>query len=111
MQDALDALKDPDHGGDPRLYHLTLEYHWCPWETAAERYVFAQGFAEFAPEGYDLDADLRSRPYKGYPLCLPWLHGDKDAWYEPSLDVRKMGRRYATLIKDKILKRMEDLKG
>lgn len=90
------------------LYNLSVIHYWCPWESLQEKFVFAEGFAEFAPEGYDLYADLQSVR----PICLPWLHhSDKDVWYEPSLYVRKMGRRYATLIKDEILKRMEDLKG
>ena len=52
--------------------------------------MFADGFADAAPDGYDPAVDTET----SNPWCCPWFW-DNENWYRPNLTPHELGKVYA----------------
>lgn len=64
---------------------------------------FCRGFADAAPEEYDMEADESSTPW-----FTPWHWADMADWFYEDLTPYEMGRQFAEKVYDQIVEAIEE---
>lgn len=64
---------------------------------------FCRGFADAAPEEYDMEADKSSTPW-----FTPWHWADMADWFYEDLTPYEMGRQFAEKVYDQIVEAIEE---